>query len=62
MDEKLLKKYLRYANTEDSFVILFTKKHFIQAKGNWVDIIDSKLYEMSDDNLHFRFVKEYKDR
>lgn len=57
MDEKLLKKYLDYANTEESLAVLFTKKHLIKAKGHWVDIIDYDRYEMSENNLHFRFVK-----
>jgi len=57
MDEKLLKKHLKYANSEESFAVLFTKKHLIQAKGHWIDIIDFNRYEMSSDNLHFRFVE-----
>ena len=57
MDKKLLKRYLNYANTEESFAVLFTKKYLEQAKGNWVNIIDSKRYEMSSNNLHFRFVQ-----
>ncbi len=56
MHDKLLKKYLEYANTEESFAVLFVKKHLVQAKGHWVDIIDCRRYEMSPDNLHFRFV------
>lgn len=56
MDDKLLKKYLEYANTEESFAVLFVKKHLAQAKGYWVDIVDCRRYEMSSDNLHFRFV------
>ena len=32
------------------------KKHLAQAKGYWIDIIDCRRYEMSSDNLHFRFV------
>lgn len=56
MDNKLLKKYLEYANTEESFAVLFVKKHLAQAKGHWVDIVDCRRYEMSSDNLHFRFV------
>lgn len=56
MDDKLLKKYLEYANTEESFAVLFVKKHLAQAKGHWVDIVDCRRYEMSSDNLHFRFV------
>ena len=57
MDEKLLNKYRSYAKTEESFAVLFTKKYLTQAKGNWVDVVDSRLYEMSSDKLHFRFVK-----
>ncbi len=57
MDEKLLNKYRSYSKTEESFAVLFTKKYLIQAKGNWVDVVDSRLYEMSSDKLHFRFVK-----
>jgi hypothetical protein len=56
MDDQLLKKYLQYASTEDAFAVLFVKKHLAQAKGHWVDIVDCRRYEMSSDNLHFRFV------
>ena len=56
MDDQLLKKYLQYASTEDAFAVLFVKKHLAQAKRHWVDIVDCRRYEMSSDNLHFRFV------
>ncbi len=56
MNDKLLKKYLEYANSEEAFAVLFVKKHLAQAKGHWVDIVDCQRYEMSSDNLHFRFV------
>lgn len=56
MDERLLKKYLEYANSDEAFAVLFVKKHLVQAKGHWVDISDCRRYEMSSDNLHFRFV------
>lgn len=56
MDDKLLRKYLEYANTEEAFAVLFVKKHLAQAKGHWVDIVECRRYEMSEDNLHFRFV------
>ena len=56
MDDKLLKKYLQYANTDEAFAVLFVKKYLAQAKGHWVDIADCSRYEMSRDNLHFRFV------
>jgi hypothetical protein len=57
MDNKLLKKYLEYANTEEAFAVLFVKRHLTQAAGHWVDIVDCQRYEMSEDNLHFRFVE-----
>lgn len=44
------------ASTEESFAVLFVKKHLTQAKGHWVDIVECRRYEMSSDNLHFRFV------
>jgi hypothetical protein len=56
MDKELLKKYLEYARTDEAFAVLFVKKYLAQAKGHWVDIVDCRRYEMSDDNLHFRFV------
>jgi hypothetical protein len=56
MDDKLLKKYLKYATTDEAFAVLFVKKHLAQAKGHWIDILDCRRYEMSPDKLHFRFV------
>ena len=41
MDDRLLKKYLEYANTEEAYAVLFVKKHLTQAKGRWVDIADA---------------------
>lgn len=56
MDEKLLKRYREYASTEEAFAVLFVKKHLAQAKGHWVDVVNCRRYEMSSDNMHFRFV------
>jgi len=56
MDDKLLRKFLEYTNSEEAFAVLFVKKHLSQAKGHWVDIVDFQRYEMSSDNMHFRFV------
>jgi len=56
MDEKLLKKYLQYTNSEEAFAVLFVKKHLSQAKGHWLDITNFRRYDMSPDNLHFRYV------
>ena len=56
MDDRLLKKYLEYANSEEAFAVLFVKKHLIQAKGHWVDIVDCRRYIESTDKLHFKFI------
>lgn len=56
MNDKLLKKYLEYASTDEAFAVLFVKKHLVQVKGHWVDVVACRRYEMSADNLHFRFV------
>jgi len=56
MNDKLLKRYLEYASTEEALAVLFVKKHLAQAKGHWADIVECRRYEMSSDNLHFRFV------
>lgn len=56
MNEKLLKKYLSYANTDEAYAVLFVKKYLPESKGHWIDIIDCERYHQSQDNLHFRFV------
>lgn len=56
MNEVLLKKYLRYASTDEALAVLFVKKSIKQAKGHWIDVVDCERYEMSPDNMHFRFV------
>ena len=56
MDDRLLKRYREYANSEEAFAVLFVKKHLAQAKGHWVDIANCRRYEMSHDSMHFRFV------
>ncbi len=56
MDDLLLNKFRKYANSEEAFAVLFAKKHLTQAKGHWVDVEDSQRYEMSEDDMHFRFV------
>ena len=57
MDERLLAKYRAYASTEEAFAVLFVKKHLAQAKGCWIDVVDCQRYEMSPDEMHFRFVR-----
>ena len=56
MDQKLLARYREYAGSEEAFAVLFVKQHLAQAKGHWVDPVDFERYEMSPDNMHFRFV------
>lgn len=56
MHEKLLARYREYTSTDEAFAVLFVKKHLTQAKGHWVDVVDYRRYEMSPDNMHFRFV------
>ncbi|TOQ10562.1 hypothetical protein CGH01_24575, partial [Vibrio parahaemolyticus] len=56
MDDKLLSKYLEYAGTEEALAVLFVKKHLNKAKGHWVDISEFRRYEMSEDDMHFKFV------
>lgn len=56
MDKKLINKYRKYAATEEAFAVLFVKKHLRKAQGHWIDITDCRQYEMSEDQLHFRYV------
>ncbi|MGN7918748.1 hypothetical protein [Lysobacter sp. 22409] len=56
MDDRLLKRYREYANTEEAFAVLFVKQHLTQAKGHWIDVVNFRRYEMSPENMHFRFV------
>jgi hypothetical protein len=56
MDDRLLKRYREYASTEEAFAVLLVKKHLSEAKGYWIDVVDCRRYEMSPDNIHFRFV------
>ena len=56
MDKKLINKYREYAATTEAWAVLFVKKHLRKAQGHWVDITDSRQYEMSENELHFRYV------
>lgn len=57
MIEDLLEQYDQFSRSDEAFAIQFVKKHLQRAKGHWVDPIDFQRYEMSDDDMHFRFVK-----
>jgi len=56
MDDRLLQRYREYASSEEAFAVLLVKKHLEQAKGHWVDVVNCRRYEMSPDDMHFRFV------
>src|SRR5688572_5422200 len=56
MDDRLLKRYREYASTQEAFAVLLVKQHLVQAKGHWIDVVNCRRYEMSPDNMHFRFV------
>jgi hypothetical protein len=56
MDDQLLKRYREYASTEEAFAVLHVKNHLAQAKSHWIDVVDCRRYEMSSDNMHFRFI------
>ncbi|HRN83001.1 hypothetical protein [Nitrosomonas europaea] len=56
MDDRLLKRYREYTSTKEAFAVLLVKKHLAQAKGHWVDVVNCRRYEMSPDDMHFRFV------
>lgn len=56
MNDTLLRKYREYANSEDALAVRFVKNNLPQAKDHWIDIADCRRYEMSPDDLHFRFV------
>jgi hypothetical protein len=34
MNDKLLKKYLEYAKTDEAFAVLFVKRHLSKSKGH----------------------------
>lgn len=52
----LLRRYQEYASSEEALAVLFVKTHLSQARGYWIEPVDFRRYEMSPDNLHFRFV------
>lgn len=56
MNEKLLARYRRYARTDEAHAVAFVRLHLAQARGHWVDAVDFRKYEMSEDVLHFRYV------
>lgn len=55
-NDKLIERYREYASSEEAFAVLFVKLHLKEAKDHWIDPVDFRRYEMSQDHLHFRFV------
>ena len=56
MDDKLLKKYLAYARTEEARAVLFVKFNIEQSKGYWIDIVKCERLDKSKNRMHFRYV------
>ncbi len=56
MNEKLLARFRKYSRTDEAYAVAFVRLHLPQARGHWVDPVDFRRYEMSEDALHFRFV------
>jgi hypothetical protein len=55
--EELLKKYIKYASSDEALAVLFVKKELLKSKGHWVDIIDFEPYnDISFEDLEFKFV------
>lgn len=57
MNEKLLARYRRYARTDEAYAVAFVKFHLVEARGHWIDPVNFRRYEMSEDVLHFRYVE-----
>ncbi|MBR5914068.1 MAG: hypothetical protein IKZ58_06890 [Selenomonadaceae bacterium] len=57
MNENLIEKYKEYCNSEESYAVLFVKKHLKVAKGKWIDIIDFEVgYHNNETKLEFKNV------
>ncbi len=39
MNKNLIEKYLKYAQTEEAYAVLFVKKYLKKAENKWIDII-----------------------
>jgi len=57
MNEQLLVRYRKYARTDEAYAVAFVKTHLVEARGHWVDPVNFRRYEMSQDVLHFRYVE-----
>jgi hypothetical protein len=57
MNEQLLARYRKYARTDEAYAVAFVKLHLAEARGHWIDPVNFRRYEMSEDVLHFRYVE-----
>ncbi len=56
MEDRLLRRYLEYASSEEAKAVLFVKNRIAQAKGHWVDVLNCRRSNKSEDPFHFKFV------
>ncbi len=55
--QNFIERYKEYAQSEEAYAVLFTKKYLDVSKNMWIDIVDYSLpryYEIND--LEFKFV------
>ncbi len=57
MNEQLLARYRKYARTDEAYAVAFVKLHLAEARGHWIDPVNFRRYEMSEDLLRFRYVE-----
>ena len=57
MNEQLLARYRKYARTDEAYAVAFVKLHLAEAKGHWIDPVNFRRYERSEDVLRFRYVE-----
>ena len=53
----LIEKYKLYSRTEESYAVLFVKKHLRAAENKWIDIVDFEVGQHNEfEKLEFEFV------
>lgn len=58
MDKDLIAKYIKYANSVESYAVLFVKKYLSNSEGKWVDILDYEDHRYYYENyLEFKSVE-----
>ena len=56
MKDDLIEKYKEYANSEESYAVLFVKKYLKAAENKWIDIVD---FEVGSHNNVEKFGFQY---